>query len=111
MLHASVTAPAGGVGGDRRPDCAARRAAQGAGAAIAGVLAPDERAGGRPERGVGRHGGDRGYKSVPSDAQRRSLSGADDEALPSSETDVVLGISRQGDAMARHYHTRPRTCS
>ena len=28
-----------GVGGDRRPDCAARRAAQGAGAALAGVLA------------------------------------------------------------------------
>src|SRR5262249_17708221 len=59
-------------------DCAARRAAQGAGAALAGVLAPDERAGGRPDRGVGLHIGDRGHKAVPSNAQRRSLSGAHD---------------------------------
>ena len=29
------------------------------GAALAGVLAPDERAGGWPDRGVGLHGGER----------------------------------------------------
>lgn len=86
-----------GVGSDRRPDCAARRAAQGAGAALAGVLAPDERAGGRPDRGVA-------FMAAIEDINRfrrmRSVGaylGLTTRRYQSGETDVVLGISRQGD--------------
>src|SRR5262245_29239865 len=78
MLHASVTALLEALAAIERQIPRFGEQLK-AGAALAGVLAPDERASGRSERGVVLMPPPE--EPAPSKAQRRSLSGAHDQAL------------------------------
>ena len=81
MLNASVTALLEALAAIEA-QMRAWISSSGVGAPFAGLLAADERAERRPNRGVGLHGDDRGRGPVSADAGYRPLSEFDAQALP-----------------------------